>query len=213
MTTDLKAESFDVYGHSIELLIPTDPDRLLDEAARLDGKDPYWGVVWKAAIDSANCVLRTEWPTNQRTLELGCGAGLLGVAGLLAGLDITFSDHVPEAVELAQENADRNGFPNAGGTIIDWQAPTPVPESEQYELLIASDVLYECSLHEPLLKAAEMMLKPEGSFRIGDPGRHNSRDFLNLASDQGWRVELFDRNLWQVGVPTHAKFHWIVLRK
>ena len=86
-------------------------------------------------------------------------------------------------------------------------------DAEKFDLLIASDVLYECSLHEPLLKTAEQMLKPGGSFRIGDPGRHNSRDFLNLASDSGWRVELFDRNLWQVGVPTHTKFHWIVLRK
>lgn len=211
--TDFKTETFEFIEHTVQLRIPADPDRLLDEAANRDGKDPYWGVVWNAAIDSANCVLRSNWKKRHRALELGCGAGLLGVAGLLAGLEITFSDHVPEAVELAKENATSNGFPDADGLVLDWLDLDRHRESQRFELLVASDVLYECSLHKPLLEVADLLLEPGGSFRIGDPGRHNARDFINLASDNGWSVELFDKNLRQVGMPAQARFQWIVLRR
>src|SRR6476659_8035135 len=98
------------------LLTPTDPDRLLDHlespeaATKPHLADPYWAKLWAAAP-----------PPGARVLELGCGSGLVGIAALACGLDVTFSDYIPFAVELALENATRNGFHNATGIVLDWK--------------------------------------------------------------------------------------------
>ena len=151
MAIEYKTNSFDILGRNIQLRVPADPNQLLEEAANNDDKDPYWGKVWNAAVPSAKCVLRTSWPTGTRALELGCGTGLLGIAAQLAGLKLTFTDHVTDAVSLAVENAKANGFPESEGRLLDWHQDQNTPGIETYPVLLASDVLYETSLHLSLI--------------------------------------------------------------
>jgi hypothetical protein len=87
-------------------------------------------------------------------LELGCGSGLVGLACLAAGLEVTFSDYVPFTVELALENAARNGFANARGLVLDWRQP----HDRQWPLIVAADVTYDRTNIAPLLDVLEKML-------------------------------------------------------
>ena len=202
--------SYSVAEREIQLLT-SDEEACLNAAVRGDAVDPYWGKVWDSAIPSAECVLKNDWAlaAGLKTIELGCGLGLVGITGLLAGLDVTFSDHEPQAVERAIENAATNGFENCDGLVMNWAKPV----SEKFDVILASDVLYEASSHEALLTTASKLLLPSGKFCIGDPGRWLAKDFLNLAMDDGWKVKLFDGDMKQATTPASNQFQWIELRK
>ena len=202
-----RSHVFEINNHSIEIESLENPEDMLLHAAEGKVADPYWGKVWDSAIPSAHCLLKSDLRPGAQTLELGCGCGLLGIVGLLKGLDVTFSDHEPAAVKLAESNAQRNGFQKFDSRTIDWNAE---PDS-RFDLIIASDVLYEASSFEPLLTFAERSLPADGSFRLGDPGRRSVAEFLTLATDSGWHVQIFDADLNSVLVPAINQFQWIVL--
>src|SRR4051812_7286543 len=96
-----------VGPHAFKLLTPCDPDRLLDHLQSPEAAtephlvDPYWAKLWPAAPLLAEAIVRSSPPRGSRVLELGCGSGLVGIAALACGLEVTFSDYVPFAVELA----------------------------------------------------------------------------------------------------------------
>ena len=209
MSRQLRTRTFRILNQKLLIQEPLDPDEILADAATGKGADPYWGKIWGSAPDAAAAIMASNWPAGTRTLELGCGCGLLGIAGLFAGLDVTFSDHEIEAVELAVDNARLNGWPDAKGLVLDWNRP-PV---SKYDLLIANDILYESPFHQPLLGAAESLLRENGVFQIGDPGRTLAKTFLQLAMKSGWKVEIYGRELNPVMTPTTNQFQWLVLRK
>ena len=202
-------KEFSIDGRSIRLKVPADPDQILSDAVEGQAVDPYWGKIWDSAPRAAACVLRTDWPTTIQALEIGCGCGLLGIAAMFAGADVTLSDHDVEAVNLAVENARLNGFANAPGMVLDWNAP---PDAT-FDLLLASDVLYEEQFHQPLLAAMNKLLKPGGSFRIGDPGRQLAKSFVQSAAENGWATEIFDADLEPLLMPTTNAFQWLVLKQ
>src|SRR5947199_6891354 len=134
-----------ILHHRFKLLTPADPDALLEHlespetATQPHLADPYWAKLWPAAPLLAAAMVRNPPPRGTQMLELGCGSGLAGIAALACGLDVIFSDYVPLAVDLALENARRNGFSNAKGLALDWRTS----EGEQkFPLIVAADVIY-----------------------------------------------------------------------
>ena len=177
-----------IGGREIIISVPQNPDEVLDASVNSEEQvDPYWAVLWSAAKPTAEELLKEDWPTGTTALELGCGAGLVGVAGLFAGLNVTFTDVVQEAVDLAIFNAARNGFPQATGMLLDWNA---VRCRATYDLVVASDVLYEDCNHAPLLDAVSQLLSSGGQVWVGDPGRKSADDFRRLAAERGWAVDV-----------------------
>ena len=76
-------ERVQICGREFELELP-EPTELLEEAVAGErsgaaGWDPYWGLLWAAAPLTARLLL-TAAPRVQRSLELGCGVGLVGLA-------------------------------------------------------------------------------------------------------------------------------------
>ena len=203
-----------IAGRTIRLLSPTRPESILNEVGALgpddvQQTDPYWGTLWPSAACMAALLLSQSWPAEQRTLEIGCGAGLVGIAGLLAGLNVTFSDLVPEAVELAQHNAVLNGFVDAPAMLVDWRCPP----DRQFEVIFASDVLYSETLHEPLIELFDLMLAPGGVCWIGDPGRSTVREFLHRIPDERYSLELRNSSNEPCVMPSINEFQLLVLRR
>lgn len=203
-----------IRDRTIHIEIPADPERLLQDAVQAEAEgirnaDAYWGLLWDAAPRTADLLLSRTWPGGLHALELGCGIGLTGIAGLLAGLQVTFSDLVPSAVQLAQRNAALSGFPAACGLVLDWREPP----DQQFDLLIASDVLYDAQNHLPLLKTLDAMLAADGTVWIGDAGRANLPLFIERARSAGWNLELFDQQFHPVSAPTHVQFQLLILNR
>lgn len=207
----------ELAGRWLSLLVPAAPDEFLNQLdeARLDElprlrSDPYWAQVWTAARPLANAVAAqaSVWPAGVRVLELGCGAGLVGLAAAASGCDVLFTDYVPEAVELALENARRNGL-TANGRSLDWRAPW----EERFPVIVGSDILYDSSLHGSLIGVFQLMLGPSGEIWLGDPGRSAASTFLDRAAHAGFSPQLFDADSRPLAKPQCGQFQRIVLRR
>lgn len=180
-------------GRSFPLLVPAAPDDVLyhleDSAAPANGlgSDPYWAKLWPTSIHLAEKVLASEWPAGGRAIELGCGIGVAGLAALAKGMHVTLSDYNPIAVELAVENARRCGFDQVAGLVLDWRDPPPM----SFDLILASDVIYDRLLHLPLMETIARLSHPGTVVWIGDGGRSATEDFVYLALER-YEIDLFD---------------------
>jgi predicted nicotinamide N-methyase len=190
--------------------VPADADEFLNQ---LDGAtsnspdreptelDPYWARLWPTALTMARWVVGRRWRTGQPALELGCGVGIVGLAGWLAGLKVTFSDRVPLAVQMAVENAIRNGHEGAEGC------------AGAFPTLLASDVLYDPRLHEPLLRTISGLLAAEGTCFIGDPGRFHVAGFVELCGRCGMTVVIRDVRGERLAHPVSGAFQLLTIRR
>jgi predicted nicotinamide N-methyase len=204
--------------HRFKLLTPANPDELLSHLESPGASsqphlvDPYWAKLWPAAPLLAEAVTRSPPPRGTRTLELGCGSGLVGIAALAAGLDVTFSDYVPFAVRLARENAARNGFLHANGIVLDWRCAARFVY-RSFPLILAADVTYDRANLDPLLDVLALALAPGGEAWFGDAGRSPAPDFQHRALDRGWSVSLFDEHDCPATVPALGTYQRFVLRR
>ena len=214
MIPETRSTVVSICNRSVLLELPADPDQLLQdavdaEAAGIRHADAYWGLLWDAAPKTAELILSRSWTSGLQALELGCGAGLAGIAGLMAGMQVTFSDLVPSAVQLAQHTAALNGFADTAGLVIDWCDPP----DHTFDLLLASDVMYDSANHLPLLKTLQAMLADNGLVWIGDAGRANSPKFIQLARVAGWQIDLYDQKCSPLSTPSHVQYQLLVMRR
>jgi predicted nicotinamide N-methyase len=124
-------------------------------------------------------------PHPVRVLEVGCGLGLAGIAGLARGLRVTFSDVDETALKFAADNARLNGFPDFRTRPLDFRCP---PEDVKYPVVIGSDLMYEERLVDPLVGLLRAVLAPGGVCLITDPDRTPARVFRWKLGEAGYDV-------------------------
>ena len=178
--SDLVEEVVPLGGTALHVLRPRDPEELLDEEAfEHEEYIPYWAALWPSGVALARMVARRAL-RRARTLELGCGLGLPSIAAALVGGRVVASDWSPEAIDLLELNAARNGA--ALETLrCDWARPEPVVERAPWDLVLAADVLYErrnLTLLEALLPR---LVTGGGEVLLADPGRPLAEAFLGAV--------------------------------
>ena len=184
---------FRVLDRSFRLMVPFRPDSLLDSPEVLsanvrDDYMPYWAYLWPAALQIAESMLQNPWPRETRVLELGCGLGLVGIAALAAGCQVSLTDYDVNAITTARMNAALNGFPDADAFVLDWRSPPALT----YSVIIGCDVTYESRNHAPILDLIDRMLEPDGFCWIADGGRNAAPAFVDLARIRGYSVGMRD---------------------
>ncbi len=172
-----------IAGHDLGLLRPRDTEALLDEDAfERDEFMPYWAELWPSALALARAI-GTRALHGARTLELGCGLGLPSLAAALAGGRVLATDWAPDAVAMTARNADRNGI--ALETLAcSWTEPEPLIERGPWDIVLASDVLYEARNGDALLPLLPRLLGPRGEVWLADPGRTAAEPFLAAAGER-----------------------------
>ncbi len=129
---------------------------------------PFWANLWPTARLLAQVVLREPLPTGLEALEIGCGLGLAGLAALARGLRVIFSDFDATALRFAADNARLNGFSDFRVLQMDFRWP---PEDLQVPLLLASEVIYEIRMIQPLAALIRRVLAPNGLCLLTDHDR------------------------------------------
>jgi predicted nicotinamide N-methyase len=174
---DLVEEVVAIAGHDLVLLRPRDAEALLDEEAfEQDEFLPYWAELWPSALALARVVIARALH-GARTLELGCGLGLPSLAAALAGGRVLATDWSPEAVAMTARNAERNDL-SIETLVCSWTAPEALVERGPWDLVLASDVLYEARNGDALAPLLPRLLAPHGEVWLADPGRPAAEGFL-----------------------------------
>ena len=183
---DVVEEVVDLPGGPLRVRHPRDGLELLDEEAfEREQFMPYWADLWPSALALADVVARRP-PAGKRVLELGCGIALPGIAAARGGGDVLLADWSPDAIAFARDNAERNGV-TVRTAVQSWDRPEPLVVDGGWDLVLASDVLYEERNVLPLLAALETLVAPAGEVWLTDPRRRHLPAFLELASET-WRV-------------------------
>ena len=174
---DLVEEVVAIAGHDLVLLRPRDAEALLDEEAfEQEEFLPYWAELWPSALALARMVAARALH-GARTLELGCGLGLPSLAAALAGGRVLATDWAPDAVAMTARNAERNDL-WIDTLVCSWSEPEPLLERGPWDLVLASDVLYEERNGEALAPLLPRLLAPHGEVWLADPGRPAAERFL-----------------------------------
>ena len=183
---DLIEEVVPLHGRDLRVLRPRDSEALLsEEAFAREEYLPYWAELWPSALALARAISGRAL-RGARTLELGCGLGLPSIAAALAGGRVLATDWSPEAIAITRRNAERNGA-HLDTLVCSWTDPAPLLQESPWDLVLASDVLYEARNADALLELLPRLAGPATEIVIADPGRPPSARFLEQA-EQRWSV-------------------------
>jgi predicted nicotinamide N-methyase len=192
--TDLVEETLVLgSGRPLRVLRPRDSDDLLVEEA-FDREEllPYWAELWPSSLALAKAVGARSL-RGARTLELGCGLGLVSIAAAQAGGRVLATDWSAEAVRFTRDNAELNRV-QLDTAVVDWSAPDPILEGAPWQLVLGSDVLYERRNVDQMLDLLPRLVGRSGEVWIADPGRATSMDFLDrVGRDWTRRTTEHDR--------------------
>lgn len=191
---DIVERSVLIAGVSFSLLKVRDTNRLIDEidpsVFALDERLPYWAELWSSSIALAQYCLEEPMLSGSTVLELGCGLGFVGISAAKAGGIVTLTDYEEDALCFARLNAIRNLLPDTLATnltvkLLDWRSGE---SPGKFDLVLASDVVYERRNFLPLLDIVGRALAPHGRALVTDPGRSMGTEFIALACARGFQV-------------------------
>ncbi len=185
---DLITCAVEAGGAKVVLRKPRSAESLIcEEDFEGDERLPYWADVWPSARALAG-VLRGFDGAGQRMLELGCGVGLVSVTGLRAGYSVMATDYYHDAMGVTRLNAMRlagDGDARLDTRHVDWRA---LPDDlGRFDLVCASDVLYEPTYAELVSEVITKTLSPTGTACIADPGRAGLAPFRECMTARGLR--------------------------
>lgn len=162
---------------------PRNADTLISEDDFVrDDRLPYWADLWPSARVLADHVMRHHGD-GRRALELGCGSGLVTSALAMAGYAVTATDYYEDALAFTSVNARRNSGRDVTTRLVDWRAMPS--DLGLFDVVVASDVLYEHTYGELVADAVRATLSASGYALIADPGRLSLDAFLRSAEDGG----------------------------
>jgi predicted nicotinamide N-methyase len=180
---DVVEEVVALDGRDLRLLRPRDSEALLDEHAfEQEEYLPYWAELWPSSLALARAIAGRAL-RGARTVELGCGLGLPSIAAALAGARVLATDWSAEAVAMTAGNAERNGA-RLETLVCSWTRPEPLLERAPWDLVLASDVLYEARNADALL---ELLPRLGAEVWLADPGRIPAARFLDAAGKR-WEI-------------------------
>lgn len=177
--------------HTGAVLSHEDEQRFLD---RGPNRPPYGVALWPAAIALAHDVAsRANEMRGARVLELGAGTGLPGVVAATIGAQVVQTDRHELALDLCRRNGKRNGAQwSITYRLADW---TNWTDTDRYDCILGSDILYAERLHPDLRRILEGNLAAGARVLLSDPFRSPSLRLLQSMEVDGWCVTVSKWNV------------------
>lgn len=176
-------------------------DQLLDELIEQgpesigvkDERLPYWAELWPSSIALSQYIIgNAEITAGVTAIELGCGVGLAGMAAARKGAEVLVSDYQPDALRLTELNWLMNLDKSPAMQLLDWRSAT-LPQ--KFNLILASDVVYEKRFFNPLIGIFTNVLSPGGQILLSEPNRKIAREFFNSLSENGFVFHSVDSSV------------------
>jgi predicted nicotinamide N-methyase len=189
--------SEDFVTHTIDL--PSGELRVLQPAEAAEIPDdhqvewaplaPYWSVLWRSGM-ALGRELDREDLRGLRVVELGCGLGIPSITAARGGAEVIATDGDVDALGLVERNAEENGV-ELETAAVDWADPDELIERGPFDLVLASDILYERPSIAMLLNLLPRLAPVAW---IADPGRPAAGAFFEQAEAR-WEVEARKRGV------------------
>ena len=190
-------EDATVDERTFSILKPANSDDLIREEDFVkDERLPYWADVWPSSIILAGKLLELDGH-GRSALELGCGVGLSTVAATSAGFDVLATDYYEDALDVTRANVFRNLGTIARTRLVDWRH-LPL-DLGTFDLIFASDVLYENEYAKLLPILFRGLLSPEGMALIADPGRVAAPVFVDACAEHGLTIRNKETRPFEAG--------------
>jgi len=190
-------EDATVDAHTFSILKPANSDDLIREEDFVkDERLPYWADVWPSSLILAGKLLELKG-RGKTALELGCGVGLSTLAATKAGYDVLSTDYYEDALDVTRANVFRNLGKQARTRLVDWRH---LPDDlGQFNLVFASDVLYEKEYAQLLPVILDRVLAPNGIALIADPGRVAAPIFVEACLQHGLVIRQKETRPFEAG--------------
>ncbi len=168
---------------------PSDLDELIDtisdEQALKDKYQPYWMEHWPSSEIFFKYLMELKFPKRLKILEVGCGLGTLSTALLAKGQDVYSIDISPDACNYCHANIMNNGF----SPQVFCADLNTLPTLKKFDLIIASDLLYEDRMCELLLNAFDALVNSDTRIWVADPCRRGWSLFKSQAQRRSYSVK------------------------
>jgi predicted nicotinamide N-methyase len=190
-------EDATVNTHTFSILKPANSDDLIREEDFVkDERLPYWADVWPSSLILAGKLLGLKG-RGKTALELGCGVGLSTLAATTAGYDVLSTDYYEDALDVTRANVFRNLGKLARTRLVDWRH---FPDDlGRFDLVFASDVLYETEYAELLPVILNRVLVQSGIALIADPGRVAAPVFVEACAQHGLAIRQKETRPFEAG--------------
>lgn len=138
---------------------------------------PLWAKIWKASWVLSGYLADMPVDVDKRILEIGGGVGLVSIVAAAFGHQITMTEYHPDALNFARANACRNNCPELPILKLDWQHSGL---SEQFDMIVASEVTYKEEDFSPLTQLFRSNLKPGGEIILASEIRKSGKDLFKF---------------------------------
>lgn len=152
-----------------------------------DERIPYWAELWPSAIGMSKYLIdNSELLSGKKTIEIGAGLGLPAMVAANFGATVLCTDYLADAVDFSKKNAAQNNILSIDFATFDWRNCN---NTEQYDIIIASDVAYERKMLAPLLTAYKKLSHEDSIILMSDPNRYIATDFFSQLTAAGFYFE------------------------
>jgi len=188
-SSNIGIKTLRIKGHIFEIECVENTNTLLDSISvdefNIDERLPYWAEIWPSSIALSEYILdnKNEF-LGKSIIELGCGLGLTGIAAKKAGGDVLFTDYEEEALKFTKRNYRRNINDSARVKLFDWRK---IDLNNQYDIIIAADILYEKRWLDPIMNVLKKLLKTGGVAFIAEPNRTLAKEFFQNVDNENWQ--------------------------
>ena len=186
----------------VQILHPANADDLISEQDfAIDDRLPYWADLWPSSVVLAR-FLRGLRGAGRTLLELGCGSGAVATAAARAGFAVTATDYYEDSPLFARANAWRNAQVDITARCADWNS-WPI-DLRGFDLIVASDVLYEQRNAPLIARVMAQSLGQHGEGWIADPGRVGSAGFADWCVSHALNCETVTKVPIEAGAHVHT---------
>jgi len=187
----VRYQTVEIGAHDVHLCTLRDKQQFSDDGGASESlgiSSATWsmfGVLWESANVLAHHMLDFEL-SGKRILEVGCGIGLASHLLNLQENDISATDHHPEAAGMMRHNSELNGTSEIPFERLQWAEHDS--GLGQFDVIIASDVLYDRRHLAELAEFIDAHARPQCEVVIVDPGRGESGRFSKYMTALGYAI-------------------------